>query len=289
MILFPFVSRKQYDLLMQQNLILNNSLLMKSNRISLFLSSQVDLQQEITRLKSENETLQLQTKQADDEKKEMEYWETKYPYAKILYKGRYIPGESNPIAIPVNVLVTPTDPVIISDLREWGLFRTGEDPETLVPKIYNKLKSMYVYEYDKKTWNIEEVWEFPFETRYKKKGDCDNWAKVYASYFIAAGVPSWRVRCVTGYIYSGQMHDTVYVYSRVSKTFHHFNSTERLYPYESIHGYPTHADAERGYDKIGIAKVLWSYNDQSGYYSFLNPTELLELKNFEILGDSHGK
>ena len=64
----------------------------------------------------------------------------------------------------MNVLLTPNDPDIIEDLKKWKLYRTGEDPETLAPKIYKKVfQTYYRYLYDKEVWNENEVWEMSFE------------------------------------------------------------------------------------------------------------------------------
>jgi len=57
-------------------------------------------------------------------------------------------------------------------------------------------------------------------------------------------------------------HLSCYIYSQESKKFHHLNSTFGLHShYETLSEYPTHDDATESNDKIGIAKVWFSFND----------------------------
>ncbi len=187
----------------------------------------------------------------------------KYPTQKIAWNARSLPFSEEKCRVPVQVLITPNDPYIVQDLRDWGLYETGEDHETLVPKIYAKIRQKYYkYAFDKVTWGTNEVWEFPFELRAKgfKKGfDCDSWANFQVSYYRAAGVPAGMVWVVAGDTELGG-HSTVYVWSKVDSKFHHLNSTYTTFK-RSVSGYPTHDDAEAGKDKIGIRKVWCSYND----------------------------
>ena len=143
------------------------------------------------------------------------------------------------------------------------MFETGEDYETLIPKIYEKIKSTYYkYAFDKTVWGTNEVWEFPFELREKgfNKGfDCDSWASFQVSYYRASGLSAGKVWVVVGDTSLGG-HSTVYVFSDLSSKFHHLNSTYGK-NFSKIAQYPTHDDAEKGYDKIGINNVWVSYND----------------------------
>ena len=214
---------------------------------------------------------------ADNELKN--YWNNKYRIGKITYKGRPLPFSNININIPVNILITPNDPFIIEDLKKWNLYKTGEDPETLVPKIYKKIKTdYYKYAYDRNTWGTNELWEFPFEVReMRKKGkgvDCDSWSHFKLSYYIAAGVPNWMVKVVCGNTDLGG-HSTIYVYSKKDNTWHHINSTYGK-NYSNVKTYPTHDDARNGKDKIGINNVWFSFNNEFCWYKFKSdlPDEL---------------
>lgn len=190
----------------------------------------------------------------------------RYPSKLISWNARSFPFSKDKCRVPVQILITPTDPYIIKDLKERNLYQTGEEWETLIPKIYKSIHDKYYkYEYDKAVWGVNEVWEFPYELREKgfSKGfDCDSWGNFIVSYFRAAGLPAGMVWCVAGDTDLGG-HHTVYVWSSIDGKFHHMNSTYRADGFcpDMISKYPTHLDAEEGRDKIGIKKVWCSYND----------------------------
>ena len=219
----------------------------------------------------------------DEEKRNFleDYWNNKYPMAKITYKCRPLPSSKTKISVPVNVFLTPFDPFIIADLKEWGLYQTKEDYETLVPEIYrNIFKKYYKYVLDEPQFGIDEVWLFPFELRETKKGDCEDWANLQMSYYLAAGVPDWMVRGVAGECDLGS-HATVYVYSPNRAKFVHLNSTYSSV-YDTLAEFPTHKDAEEGRDKLGIKSVWFSYTAKSGFYSFNQEQTEANIKGFLI-------
>ena len=190
----------------------------------------------------------------------------KYPSKYITYHGRALPGSTQRINVPVSVLITPTDPIIIRDLKLWGLYQSKEDIETLIPKIYeNYMKTHYQYKYDKDNWNgLNELWEFPFEL-YGKYGrsnkwpaDCDSHAIALVSYMRCAGISAGYVWVVVGNCMLGG-HATFYAYGK-DKKFHHLNSTSRTYK-KNVSDYPTHQDAENEKDLFGIYNVWLSFND----------------------------
>ncbi len=187
----------------------------------------------------------------------------KYPTQTIAWNARSFPFSTIKCKVPVQVLITPNDPFIVNDLKEWGLYNTGEDFETLIPKIYMKIRTKYYkYQFDQVVWGSNEVWEFPFELREKgftKGFDCDSWANFQVSYYRAAGMPAGMVWVVAGQTDLGG-HSTVYVFSQKDNKFHHLNSTYGQFK-TIISAFPTHQDAKKGKDKIGINKVWCSYND----------------------------
>jgi len=210
-----------------------------------------------------------------------------YPNAEIYYEGRSLPFSKTKIKFPVNVLITPNDPRIISDLKKWGLYQTGEDPETLIPKIYRKIFiEYYKYEYDKNVWGEEEVWEFPAELfakydRGKISADCDSFSHLMKSYYLAAGVPDWRVRVVCGMTSLGG-HSSIYCYSKKSSKWRHINSTFGSAIFDTLSEYPTHTDAREGKDKIGISTVWFSFNWARSWYNFDTAGTNKKLKKFSF-------
>lgn len=114
-------------------------------------------------------------------KKELEYDELnkrlirEYPSKNIFYSGRTLRGDNKRVDVPVQVLITPEDPVIKRKLKEWGFYKSKENWETLIPKVYAKYrKEHYAYKYDKDAWGVSEFWEFPFEL-YAKYGKNKKW------------------------------------------------------------------------------------------------------------------
>ncbi|HQO99305.1 MAG TPA: hypothetical protein PL042_01665 [Caldisericia bacterium] len=206
-----------------------------------------------------------------------EYYNNKYPDSTIKYIARSFPFSTTEVAVPLNVLITPNDPDIIAYLKSWKLYQTGEDPETLVPKIYNKVyKLFYKYLYDEQVWNSDEVFEFPFEMinlikkgleNNKKQGfDCDSWSILLESFYIASGVPRWRCRVVAGLCKLGG-HSTNEIFSMKDKKWHHLNSTYGFTIYDNLSDYPTHEDIwsptnTSGKDTLGIYSYYFSYNDK---------------------------
>lgn len=245
---------------------------------NLQLKSEIDQKTALLETKtleiSNLEDLLEQYEVEDDNQELIDYLNNKHRQAKIVYNGRYlITGEK--ISVPVNLMITPNDPVIIQDLKEWGLYRTGEDPETLAPKIHAMYKSKhYKYRYDNNAWGKYEFWEYFYEmvARAKSEGldklpfDCDSHAQALAGYYIAAGIPRWRVRVVVGNTYVGG-HSTNYLYSTVDNKFHHLNSTYGICTgYDQIHKFPVHEDAKSnsnksGKDMLGVYNTWMSFND----------------------------
>jgi len=241
-----------------------------------------DLTKEIGRLISEQELLIKRFNQDIKDNSEEKKQNGKYPVAKIYYEGRSLPFSKTKISFPVNVLITPTEPRIVDDLKRWKLYQTEEDYETLIPKIYkNIFTEYYKYDYDKNVWGETEVWEFPSElfARYKKgkiTADCDSFAILIKSYLLSAGVSDWRVRVVAGDTFYGG-HATVYVYSSITKKYHHFNSTFGGILKDKVCEYPTHQDARDGKDKIGITKVWFSLNYNYSWYNFDDELEIKDI------------
>ena len=214
----------------------------------------------------------------DEEKQLEEFWNNKYKTGIITYNGRYTPSGVQ-IPVPINLMVTPNDPVIKQDLIAWGLHKTGEDPETLAPKVYRKyFDKYYKYRFDKDSWGKAEMWEYFYEmrenSRLKKEEklpyDCDSHAQALAGYLIEAGVPRWMVRAVVGNTSIGA-HSTLHVYSMVDYAWHHLNSTYGNTIHTKVSKYPTNRDAKNpttntGNDIIGIYHIWFSFNDLNMWY-----------------------
>ena len=245
------------------------------------------LEQENTRLAKDNngyidkigenmaliESLNQQIKNLKGENQMQEYWDNKRPKARIVYKGRYLPMTKTRMNVPVQLFIDTNDIDIISDLKHYNLEVTDPNNcDDMILKIYKHTRTKplnkYRYVTDIVNVGVSEFWYFPFELRFAKKGDCDDWGNELASYLISAGVPRYRVRCVVGDTWDGFGHHTVYVLSDDNATWYHLNSTN---PYSLISGktklsqFPKSDDPN---DDIGIKDVWFSYNDKSAWHEF---------------------
>jgi hypothetical protein len=251
-----------------------NTILEKEKLLKGYADLMAERDEEIEDLISELNTF----KPSQEEQTLQSFWDNKYNTGIITYKGRYlVTGEQIPV--PVNLLITPNDPVIIQDLKDWKLYNTKEDPETLIPKIYKKyFDKYYKYRFDKDSWGKAEMWEYFYEMREKSKikkeeklpYDCDSHAQALAGYYIAAGVPRWRVRVVVGNTSIGA-HSTVHAYSMLDNRWHHLNSTYGSTHKTKISSYPKNTDAKNpttktGTDIIGIYGIWFSFNDIGMWY-----------------------
>lgn len=240
------------------------------------------LNEELQNSKEENGAILEELNNLKNPDKLIKQLNEEYPEANVVYSGRTLPNSQTMCSVPVSILVTPNDWQIIKDLKDWGLYRTNEDHETLIPKIYKKiLQKFYKYDYDINVWGKDEIWEWPFETRtrYSKGADCDSWAIVQASYYIASGVNPAFIWCVAGNTSLGG-HCTVYVYSKNDSKFHHLNSTYGNM-FETVSEFPTHKDAEEERDKIGISSVWFSFNNERSRTTFsTKATKDKNLKKF---------
>lgn len=208
---------------------------------------------------------------------ESKYWNTKYPAANIEYSGRTFGTSKDYIPIDVRLLITPQDYHIHDILKQNKLYLkdNNDDIDKTIIKIYKYIKNTYYkYVYDQDNYGITEYWEFPFEIleRKKKYGnagfDCDSWANFMASFYIASGIPNWKVRVVIGGCQLGG-HSTVYVHSDETNKYHHLNSTygNNWNTYTKISQYPTTDDAETT-DKLGIKNVWFSFNNDYAWHKF---------------------
>lgn len=196
-------------------------------------------------------------------------WNSKHPQKLVTYQRPVYTGNSDFAVhkIPVTVFVQPNDLKIRRDLRRNDLVvDTPMHVDSVVPEIYRVARSGYDYRQDSENLGRGEWWQFPFETR-RNKGDCEDWANTIASYLLAAGVPSWRVRCTFGKAQSGQGHATVYVLADNMETWHHLNSTRPAPDHDTVTAYPEWGD-ETDSNGINPETVWGSFNDRYAWNEF---------------------
>lgn len=204
-----------------------------------------------------------------------DHWNNKYPKANIEYTGRTWGPTKKMIPIDVRLLVTPQDYHIHEILAANNLYIKDGNYEEGIPKIYNFIRTkFYSYVFDENNFGIPEFWEFPFEIlegfaiKATTGFDCDSWASFLASFYIAAGVPEWKVKVVVGDCVLGG-HSTDYIHSDLTNKYHHLNSTYGNKALTKISEYPTTDEAGEGKsDRLGIYDVWLSYNNLYAWHEF---------------------
>ncbi len=149
-------------------------------------------------------------------------------------------------------------------LKTKNLIYDGtQDLEELIPIVYHLAKKGYKYGIDKK-YGFDEYWMFPYELqavlKYGKAGDCDDWANLIGSYFVAARIPRSKWLISVGIARAGYGHATVYVKDELG-IWRHLNSTRPESKATRLSGFPSNNDKN---DMAGIKPdgFWFSYNDK---------------------------
>lgn len=92
------------------------------------------------------------------------------PLANISYQRPVLIGKDkwSTSLIDVRLFITPKDYVIQNEIKQAGLFYDGKNLDELVPKIYQLAKKDYKYQFDNQ-FGFGEFWLFPFENRECRK------------------------------------------------------------------------------------------------------------------------
>ncbi len=200
-------------------------------------------------------------------KQEFELFEkpTDIPSAEITYTRQILIAERTfkEIGIDIRNFIM-ADFRMENKLKAKNLIFDGtQNLDILIPKIYKLAKHGYKYGNDLK-YGFEEYWMFPFELqeilKHGKAGDCDDWANLIGSYFVAAKIPRnlWLVS--VGIARGGYGHATVYVKDGTG-IWRHLNSTRPESKAEHLSGFPSNKDKN---DMPGIKPdgFWFSYNDK---------------------------
>ncbi len=187
------------------------------------------------------------------------------PSAEITYARPVLVSERTyeQIGIDVRNYIMP-DFNMEKKLKKKNLIYDGtQNLDELIPKIYHLAKNGYKYGNDLK-YGFEEYWMFPYELqavlKYNKAGDCDDWANLIGSYFVAARIPRNLWLISVGVARAGYGHATVYAKDGIG-IWRHLNSTRPEYKSEHLSGYPSNKDKN---DSPGIKPdgFWFSYNDK---------------------------
>ena len=243
-----------------------------------FFGSYFGFFEEIDILERMIETIDKNTKywQKKAEKAESNYYSLKaefelfekpvdIPSAEIKYSRPILFAENTYKMIGIDIRnFIMADFTMENKLKAKKLIYDGtQDLETLIPKIYRLAKHGYKYGADSK-YGFEEYWMFPFELqeilKHGKAGDCDDWANLIGSYFVAARIPRNLWLISVGIARGGYGHATVYVKDEL-ELWRHLNSTRPESKATRLSEFPRNNDTK---DKTGIKEdgFWFSYNDK---------------------------
>lgn len=124
------------------------------------------------------------------------YWDSKWPKAPIVYKGRSLMKSKIPIGIDVRDFITSNDNLVLDVINRFGLKKASLNETALA--VQRWVVKFLSYKYDEDSSDCEEFWMFPFETLQGKIGDCEDGAILIATLCIAAGIPAWRIKVAAG-------------------------------------------------------------------------------------------
>lgn len=143
----------------------------------------------------------IKSKRGQDMNVEL-YWNDKHPKGPVVYNGRAIRGYSKRIPVDVRSMIFEDDHVLKHITDKLDLKERSNDEKALICQQWAVKHIKYVG--DKKSTGLDECWQYPNETAYTHKGDCEDGAILIASLMLNAGVPAWRVRCTAGLVSSGK-------------------------------------------------------------------------------------
>lgn len=141
-----------------------------------------------------SETIQFLRENQKEETDELEiYWNNKRPKNdKLTYPGR-------PLFTNINTKCW-IDPRIYFNTDSTVPIISGGSHDEIAIKSLDYVKQRTTYKSDK---DPSEFWQFAFETKQRRQGDCEDGAILLANILLASGVPYWRVRLNAGDVEGG--------------------------------------------------------------------------------------
>jgi transglutaminase-like putative cysteine protease len=130
------------------------------------------------------------------------YYNNKYPYQKISYLSRSMPGIRKRMPTDVRDFITPRNYLVADILtklkvRDSKKQMSSDDKAKIIQKwVIDNIS----YLSDADVQGYMEFWQFPFETISMKSGDCEDGAILMTSLLIGAGIEPWRVRIAGGLV-----------------------------------------------------------------------------------------
>lgn len=130
------------------------------------------------------------------------YYENKYPKTDIVYAGREVPNSQTRVGIDVRNFFNTNDSMVKSLVKGLNLDSKTDDEKAVI--CLNWIVKNITYQSDTTRTGFTEYWQFPYETLFWKKGDCEDMSILLANMLIATGIPSWKIRINAGQVDDGK-------------------------------------------------------------------------------------
>jgi len=127
-----------------------------------------------------------------------DYWNNKWVKKPITYAGRTLRKTNKPMEVDVKNFITTNDNILEKCVSYYGLRKAtyNETAQACQQFICNSIS----YISDEEENGYIDFWQFPFETLFSRKGDCEDGGILMASLMIQAGIPNWRVKVAGGLV-----------------------------------------------------------------------------------------
>lgn len=128
-----------------------------------------------------------------------DYYNNKYPAKSVYYAGRVLQGSNTRFKVDVRNFFTLKDENINNIVKSLKLGTQTDNQKAL--NCIKWVIQNFPYKSDNTNYSQNEFWCMPYESLYKKSGDCEDGAILLANMLLVAGVPNWKVRIVTGFVF----------------------------------------------------------------------------------------
>lgn len=130
---------------------------------------------------------------------------SKYPKTSITYAGRALWNKMTNYKMDVKTFLNPSD-CILEPIAKG--FKGTDDQKAL--KALKWVINNVTYTGDD-VLGMNEFWQYPIETYYRKRGDCEDGAMLLHQLCLLSGIPYWKLRMTAGDTpYGGHAYLTYY-------------------------------------------------------------------------------
>ena len=211
-----------------------------------------------------------------------DYYNNKYPPQAVYYAGRVLQGSNSRYRVDVRNFFTLNDENLNNIVKSLKMGSQTDNHKALT--CLKWIIQHIPYKSDTINYKQNEFWCMPYETLVKGSGDCEDMSILLANLLLIAGIPNWKVRVATGFVFEPHTKKQV---GHAYVTFFD-DETEKWVILDSCY-YPNLkniVDREE-YKKETMYEGLWfSFNDSG---SWGNDADIRKMKGFEEKNNNDNK